>query len=236
MNTPKLNHRPGDLLLAARNVIYATKDHIEELEALRSFINRDYVSELEQKINNAIKSNLGIEENHAPVLWVRQINSIRIPALRDISFLKTQIEQDFKKDKEYKKILDKLGITDHLRNSVNGNRQSFIELMYSITRELKGKTKTKIVNKGTPEELINRIVNYTSGLDLGSMRKKSKKKLSPNTMSIANKKEVEDIITEVNNICKIASNFFQYDPLIKQRFIIDIIVKNLSTTRKLVMT
>jgi len=231
----RIPFKTADFLLAARNITYAMRDHADELKVLRSDITNEYIDGLEEKINKVLAENLGVKSDNECAITLRAVNSIRIPALRDVSFLKTQVETDFKKDKEFKKILTKLGINDHFQNAINGDREAFIELLHNFNEASKKYTK-RIVEKGTNPVLIERIVNYTKDIDLKPLRKKTKTKLKPGAAASKVNNDVEEIYNEINKISKIAINFYQYDPLIRERFTINSVVRNISVAKKVVLT
>lgn len=231
----KIPFKTADFLLAARNITYAMRDHSEELKVLRKDFTSNYIDNLENEINKALSENLGVDSNNECTITLRAINSIRIPALRDMSFLKTQVETDFKKDKEFKKILGKLGVNDHLQNAINGDREAFIELIHNFN-ESANKYSKRIVEKGTNPVLIDRILNYSKDIDLKTIRKKTKTKLKAGDASAHSNEEIERIYDEINKVCKVAINYYQYDPLIRERFTINSVVRNISVAKKVALT
>lgn len=156
--------------------------------------------------------------------------AIQAPALRDLSFMKTQIEVDF--EKKAKDIIKKLGFDKNLRNVQKGDQEALIQLLYAFKKGMNENLKNQIVEKGTTLELIDRIIGYANQLKQANVTqetlKETTKEVSDEAVAIFN-----EIYDEIIGICKIASNFYQYDSLKKEQFTFSKVVANMNATRKI---
>lgn len=69
----------------------------------------DYVTALATKIDDAIENYLGLDKKKELRDATSRLAALQVPAMRDLSFIKTQIDVDF--GKEAKEILKNLGFT-----------------------------------------------------------------------------------------------------------------------------
>lgn len=159
-----------------------------------------------------------------------KLSALPAPALRDLSFLKTQIEFDF--PKEAKEIEKKLGYNKNLRDVQKGDQEALIQLLYTFKKGMNDNLKNQIVEKGTNVALIDRIIGYADQLKEANVTqeslKETTKKVSDEAVIIFN-----EIYNEIIGICKIASNFYQYDTLKKEQFTFSKVVSNMNATRKI---
>ncbi|MCW4001540.1 MAG: hypothetical protein NWE93_15020 [Candidatus Bathyarchaeota archaeon] len=205
-------------------------DNLADLSIARSNWSETYVSELSTKIDDAIENYLGLDKKKELRDATGKLATIQVPALRDLSFLKTQLEVDF--GNEAKEIKKKLGYDKNLRNVQKGDQETLIQLLYTFKKGMTGDLKTSIVNKGTNVALIDRIIGYADQLKEANVTqetlKETSKEVSGEAVNIFN-----GIYDEIIGICKIAANYYQYDELKKDQFTFSKVVANMNATRKI---
>lgn len=75
-----------------------------------------YATDLITRIDNAIETHLGIDAKKDLHNATANLASIQVQAKRDISYFKTQIDEDFKKEtSKHDEILEHSVFTKHLR-------------------------------------------------------------------------------------------------------------------------
>lgn len=222
------NFKDVDMLLASKTIIETLKLNLADLSMARSTWTEEYTTQLSAKIDNAIENYLGLDKKKELRDTTSQLASIQTPAKRDLSFIKTQIEVDFGKDA--KEIIKTLGFNKNLRAAQRGNQEALIELLYSFKKGLTDSLKTQMLEKGANTMLIDRIISYADQLKQTNVSqetlKETTKALSEEALDAFN-----DIYNEVIGICKIASNFYQFDPLKKEQFTFTKIIKNMSVAK-----
>lgn len=150
--------------------------------------------------------------------------------MRDLSFIKTQVDVDF--GKEAKEILKNLGFDRHLRDVQKGDQEALIQLLYSFNKGLTDELKTQITEKGTNPALIDRIIAYADQLKEANVSQESLKE----TTKVISEEAVlvfNSIYEEIVGICKIASSFYQYEPLKKEQFTFSKVIANMNAARKI---
>lgn len=229
----KYNFKDVDMLLASKTIVQSLTDNLTDLSAVRSNWTETYTSELGTKIDDAIDNYLGLDKKKELREASAQLSAIQTPAMRDLSFFKTQIEVDFNGDKVKKdNALKNLGFTRNLRDVQKGDQEALIQLLYTFKKGMTEELRAEIIEKGTNEALIDRIISYADQLKSAEVSqetlKETTKQISEEAVSVFN-----DVYDEVVGICKIASNFYQYDPLKKEQFTFSKVVANMNATKSI---
>lgn len=219
-----------EMLLASKTIVQTLSENLEDLSIARSNWTETYASELSTKVDDAIDNYLGLDKKKELREATSKLSSIQAPALRDLSFLKTQVEVDF--GKQAKEIIKKVGYDKNLRGAQQGDQEALIQLLYSFKKGMNDTLRTQIVEKGTNPDLIDRITGYANQLKEANVTqetlKETTKEVSDEAVTIFN-----EIYDEIIGVCKIASNFYQYDTLKKEQFTFSKVVANMNATRKI---
>jgi len=225
------NFKDVDMLLASKTIVETLKSNLSDLSVARSTWTEEYANQLATKIDEAIENYLGLDKKKELRDTTANLASIQEPAIRDLSFIKTQIEVDF--DGEAKEIIKTLGFDKNLRAVQNRDQEALIELLYSFKKGLNKKIKDAIIEKGTNPELIDRIIAYADQMKQTNI---SQETLKETTKALSDEalKEFNDIYDHVIGICKIASSFYQFDTLKKDQFIFTNVVENMNAAKKVV--
>ena len=226
MSLRNYSYKDVVMLMAAKTILQSMQACLSGLSKVRTNWTDTYVTELILKIDSAIETFLGLDKKQALRDATEQLTQIKTPALRDLGFVKTQIETDFGKDAN--EILKKLGLTKDIHKL---NQEGLIELLNSFKKGMTDTLKTEITQKGTNPVLIDTIIGYASQLQKANLDQESQK-----TSTLEISQEAVDtfnsIYNEVVGICKIASKFYQDDRLKKDQFTFGKVVKKMGTTIK----
>ncbi|MBL4561925.1 MAG: hypothetical protein JKX79_13170, partial [Labilibaculum sp.] len=144
--------------------------------------------------------------------------------------IKTQVDVDFGADS--KEILKTLGFEKGIRSIQKGDQEALIQLLYSFKKGMTDQLKQQITEKGTNPVLIERIITYANQLNEANVTqetlKETTKAISEEAVNAFN-----EVYTEIMGICKIASAFYQYEPLKKEQFTFSKAVANMSAAHKI---
>jgi len=162
--------------------------------------------------------------------------SIQVPAKRDVSYFKTQIDEDFKKETSKRdEILKTLGFAKHLRGVQKGNQESLIQLLYQFKTNLSETLRQEITAKGINATLLDNIIGYADTFKQANVTQET---LKGSTKEIT--QEVSDVFNaiydEIIGICKKVSNYYQYEPLKKEQFTFTKALSNLGVAAKVAGT
>jgi hypothetical protein len=217
------------MLLASKTITTSLSGNLADLSMARTTWTSDYATALATKIDDAIENYLGLDKKKELRDATARLATLQNPAMRDLSFIKTQIDVDF--GKEAKEILKKLGFDKNLRAVQKGDQEALIQLLYAFKKGLTDELKTQITEKGTNPALLERIVAYADQLKDANISqetlKETTKVISEEAVNVFN-----EIYEELIGICKIASSFYQYEPLKKEQFTFSKVVSNMNAAGK----
>jgi len=219
MQKQRVYHYPDvSMLLACETVCSALQQNIGLLSIIRQQWSNEYVSDLHDRIDYCIDHHLGIDPEkklrHAAALFM----SIQEPALRDVHFLKKQLEIDFKSDKNLlNDIMTLLGYDSYLDETFEKDHKALIHLLATFKNGLSDSLRQMIIDKGISPLLIERILGYHEDLKFKNIsfdtREVQQNELSTEAIHVFN-----SIYNEVTGICKLASCYFHFDTLKKEQF------------------
>jgi len=208
------------------------KVNLSELSTTRTDWTEQFANDLITKIDDAIENHLGVDAKKDLRDASASLASIQVPAKRDVSYFKTQIDDDFKNEAAKRdEILKTLGFSKHLRGVQKGNQEALVQLLYVFKRNMTDSLRQKITSKGMNASLIDNIIGYADRFKQANVTQETFKETTKEVT-----KEVADIFNtiydEIIGICKKASNFYQYEPLKKEQFTFSKVIDNLGAARK----
>ena len=137
------------------------KTNLPELSATRTDWTEQYANQLINQIDQAIETHLGIDAKKELRNATSTLATIQAPARRDLSYLKTQLDDDFKKEPVLRdEILKTLGFAKHLREVQKGSQQSLIQLLFQFKTNLTPALRQAITDKGINAVLLDNIITY----------------------------------------------------------------------------
>jgi hypothetical protein len=214
------------MLMAAKTILQSMQNYLSELSMARTNWTIDYVTALILKIDTAIEDFLGLDKKQPLRDATGLLNQIQVPALRDLGFIKTQIEVDF--NHEAAETLKTLGLNKNLHNI---SQEGLIELLYSFKKGMTDELKNTMTEKGTNPALIDNITGYATQLQEANLTQEGMK-TSTREVSQEAVDTFNSIYDEVIGIGKIASKMYKDDPLKKDQFTFSKVVKRMGTTSK----
>ncbi len=228
----KYNYRDVDMLTASDTVAESFGANISELSKVRTDWDEPYAKGLKERIARAIQNFLGIDPKKGLRDATAALVSVQSPARRDLSFFKTQIDDDFKSDPAKRdEILKNLGFTKHIRGVQKGNQQSLVQLLYVFKSNMTDSLKQQITDKGMNVSLIDTISGYAESFREANISqetfKESTKEITKEATDVFN-----GIYDEIIGICKKASSYYQYEPLKKEQFTFARVIANLGAAKK----
>lgn len=226
MSQRNYSYKDVVMLMTSKTIVQSLQNYRSELSLVRTNWTEAYVTELKGKINSAIEDFLGLDKKQPLREATSLLNEIKTPALRDLGFIKTQIEVDFGPNAA--EILRTLGLTRDIHIM---SQEELIQLLYSFKKGMTEQLKTTLTEKGANPGLIDGIVGYATQLEAANLGqeglKASTREISQEAVDTFN-----SIYTEVSGICKIASKFYQNDRLKKDQFTFSKVVRNMGVSRE----
>ncbi|WP_282036675.1 hypothetical protein [Saccharicrinis aurantiacus] len=227
------NYKDVDMLMASKTITKSFTTNLPELSTIRTNWTEEYALQLDSQIDDAIDNQLGVDKKKELRNATGNLQAIQLPAMRDLSFLKTQLEVDFSHDKpKLSEMLNTLGFSKHLKQVQKKDQEALIALLYHFKQNLSDELRSIIISKGINPALLDRVIGYAGNLKQANV---SQETLKTETKSVS--KDItltfNTIYNEIIGICKIASNYYQYDELKKDQFTFAKVIANMNAARKI---
>jgi len=204
-------------ILACQKIAKAFKENIYELSRVRNEWDPEYATSLNVWIEDTIEKhyadNLDALEDKRYKRW----HEIMVAALQHLKVLRASMKVDFKDDKEFlKTCFNQLGYTDYFSDAKNGDHLSLYKFLKTFAKNLDEDTRQKIVDKGSMDELFDKILSCAS--QVNEFEDCFIALDSDAELDTYGKKEVAQIYETIQDICRVAIAYYQFDPNMRSQF------------------
>lgn len=225
-------YKDVEMLFGCQTVVENFKSHKDEIVARRAIWADPYITHFQARINTAMEKYLGLDTRVDLKAATQTVNQLQAVALKDLSFLKVQIEQDFATDKvKVNHLLDRLGFYSFWTKARYKDQQALVQLLYQYRQGLTDAVKAEIVAKGTDIALLQDISTYADTLKNANVSQETLKS-SSKELTEAGNIEFNAIYEQAIAICKISAKLFEDKPQVKEKFIFSQIIKKMTSQRK----
>ena len=220
METVKRNYntKDVDMLVTIETIIDSAIANKEFLQSKRSTWADPFFQDLKQQINQVGQDYLGQDNAKQLRLATQTILEIMQPALKDLTEVKIQIEEDFKNTPSRRnEILNQLGYTNHFKQAQKKDQEALINLLYQFKTNLTAELKEEIADKGTSPETLETIKSYAETLKNADVTQEGFKSTRPELTAEAIT-ALNQVYDQTISIAKIASNFLKDNKAKKEQF------------------
>ena len=146
-----------------------------------------------------------------------ELHEVMIAGMQSLKVIRASIKIDFKSDKPFlKAFFDKHGYTEFFSDAKNGDHRSLCKFLKKFAENLTEETRKKITSKNTPDFLFDKIIDCSVKIEkFGECFECME---SDAGLNVYGQKEVSEIYTTVQDICRIAMAYYQFDPLKRDHF------------------
>ena len=233
METVKRNYntKDVDMLVTIETIIDSAIANKEFLQSKRSTWRDPFFQDLKQQINQVGQDYLGQDNAKQLRLATQTVLEIMQPALKDLTEVKIQIEQDFKNTPSRRsEILNQLGYTNHFKQAQKKDQEALINLLYQFKSNLTAELKTEITDKGTSPETLETIKTYAETLKNADVTQEGFKSTRPELTAEAIT-ALNEVYDKAVSISKIATNFYKENKAKKEQFSFRKVSKKLNLTK-----
>lgn len=224
MEARKYSCKDVHMLMASSIIAQEFTINITDLATVRSNWIPEYAADLTTRIDSTTETHLGVDKKKTQREATTDLHAIQTPAMRDLAFFKSQILVDFPVTS--KEMLKTLGF-DLLPLVQKKNQEALIQMLFAFKSGMTDELKAQIVEKGTSAALIDKIIDYADQMKDAEVHQEIEKEDTKGITAEA-RNAFNDIYDEIIGICKIASKYYQYEPLKKEVFTFSIVVDKLS--------
>lgn len=198
-------------ILACQKIAKTFKENIYELSSIREEWDPEYAISLNVWIDDTIEKHYADSLDSINDEDYKQWHEIMVAALQHLKVLRASMKIDFKDDKKFlKNFFEKTGYTAYFSDAKNGDHLSLFNFLKTFAANLDESTRQYIVEKGTMDSLFDKILYCANRIN--EYRDRFVALEGEAVLDNYGKKEVASIYQTIQDICRIAIAYYQFDP------------------------
>jgi len=198
-------------ILACQKIAKTFKENIYELSILRNEWDPEYATSLNIWIDDTIEKHYSDSLDSIADEHYKHWHEVMVEGLQHLKVLRASMKVDFKKEKEFlKEFFDKTGYSEYFSDAKNGDHFSLYKFLKTFERNLDPESRRRISEKGTVDSLFDKILTCAERVDECEdcfMALESETELNK-----YGRQEVAGIYSIIQDICRIAIAYYQFDP------------------------
>jgi len=204
-------------IMACQKIARSFKENIYELSRVRNEWDPGYGTSLNVWINDTVEKYYSSNFDSIEEKRYREWHEVMVAGLQSLKVLRASLKVDFKNEKSFLKgIFNKLGYSEFFSDAKNGDHMSLYKLLTTFVKNMDEDTKKMIIHKGVPESLFSKI--YASAKQIEEYKCCFEALESENELNNYGQKEVAEIYETIQDICRIAVAYYQFDPVKRDEF------------------
>lgn len=213
-------------ILACKSIAQTFKENIYELSRIRNEWDPKYATSLKVWIDDTIEKYYNSSTWHLNEPKFKLWHELMTGTLKYLGILRASVKVDFKNDKPFQKeFFEKLGYCEFFSDAKNGDYLSTYNLLKTFASNMDDKTRKKIESKGIEKTIISRIMDYAE--QLSAFKDCFEFMKSNDGINTYGEKEIEEIYKTIKDICQISVAYYQYEPVIRDKFNYYRVLRNL---------
>ncbi|MEZ5105351.1 MAG: hypothetical protein R2757_12705 [Draconibacterium sp.] len=204
-------------ILACQKIAKAFKENIYELSSVREEWDPSYATSINIWIDDTMeKYYLGTMDAWDEKKF-KDWHEIMVAGLQSLKILRASVKVDFKKDKVFlKEFFEETGYNEYFSDAKNGDHLSMCRFLVQFAERLDDEVRQKIVARGTPDSLFNKILQ--SANDIKQFEECFEALQSDAHINNYGQKETAEIYATIQDICRIANAYYDFDPIKRDSF------------------
>lgn len=204
-------------ILTCRKIAQSFSENIYELSSIRHNWTPDYAGNLLERIDRIMNVHFTHEELIDHLEKHSQLYDLMIAALKDITVFRAEMKVDFNHDKGFlKETFDNLGYVDFYSDAKNGDHFSLYKMMATFRRNMTPELQQIIMARGINKNLLARLLLYKE--KLAELKNCFDIAHGNDQLGAELKREINAIYSEVKDICRIASAYYEFDAPQRDKF------------------
>lgn len=204
-------------ILACQKIARAFKENIYELSSIRQEWDPAYATSLNIWIEDTIEKYYAENLDAWDDSKYREWHEVMVTGLQSLKILRASMKVDFKDDKKFlKDFFEKTGYDEFFSDAKNGDHLSMCKFLMTFAENIDNETRRKIVAKGTVDSLFEKIIE--SAHEIRKYEECFAVLEEEADLNNYGKKEIMEIYKTVQDICRIAISYYQFDPVKRDQF------------------
>lgn len=204
-------------MLACQKIARTFKENIFELSRIRRDWDLEYATSLNVWIDDTIEKHYPDSMQTLQNINYRSWHELMISGMQYLKILRASIKVDFKDDPAFQReFFTRVGYSLYFSDAKSGDHISLYHFLKTFASNLDEESRSKIVKKGTMDELFDKILMCANQID--EFEDCFITLEEDKDINNYGKKEIREIYESTKDICKIASAYYQFDPEMRCRF------------------
>jgi hypothetical protein len=204
-------------ILACQKIAKSFKENIYELSSVRKEWDPEFAVSVNVWIEDTLEKHYSSGIDSIYDEKYREWHEVLAAGLQSLKVLRASLKVDFRGEKQFlKETFKKLGYTDYFSDAKNGDHLSLYKFLTTFEENLDDETRRKIVAKGAPDSLFKKILE--SAKQIKNYKDCFESLEGENELSSYGQKEVAEIYQTIQDICRIAVAYYQFDPEKRDEF------------------
>jgi len=205
-----------EMLTAANTIVRNFRENMDELAVLRGNWSVEYADDLLQRIHHATEAYIGLDAKSDQKTATDYLVALMSKAKKDLSIMKTQIEQAFKDDGTTKnRLLNDLGFNAYFTLIQNGDQEAMASHLSAFKKETENKYRPLLIEHHFSELLMDRIIAYTNEI-IQLNNKQEIFKMAAKTVPAEYIGVYNGLYDELMMICKTARSYYSNNETMKR--------------------
>lgn len=204
-------------LLACRSIAQAFAENIYELAHLRRNWSVGYADALKKEVTSILEKHFSDEIKHLRPEKINEWRELLISSLTDLAIIRACVKVDFKDDKAFQKdFFQTTGYTQYFSDAKNGDHVSMYHFIKAFAGSITPDTIAKITEQGLNVNVVSRVIETAKSLD--AFWQCFEIITDPELVDSVGQKKLEDLYHQIQDICRIATAYYYFDPLKRESF------------------
>lgn len=204
-------------ILACQKIAKAFKENIYELSSVRTEWDPAYATSLNIWIEDMLEKYFIDNLDAWDEKKYREWHEIMVAGLQSLKLLRASVKVDFKNDKTFlREFFEKTGYNEYFSDAKNGDHLSMTKFLMQFAKNIDDITRKKILAKGTPDSIFEKIMQ--SAYDIKKFEECFEALQSDANINSYGQKEITEIYGNIQDICRIATAYYDFDPIKRDAF------------------
>lgn len=204
-------------ILACQHIAKTFRENIYELSRIRKDWDPGYATSINVWVNDTIEKYYPDRKEVIDNEKFEEWHELMVAGMQALKVLRASIKVDFKGDKQFlKSFFEKMGYVEFFSDAKNGDHRSLCKFLKVFASNFNDEIRRKIVSKNTSEVVIQKVLDCASKIEkFGACFETMESDTELNTYA---QKEVSEIYSTIQDICRIAMAYYQFDPVKRDLF------------------
>lgn len=204
-------------ILACQHIAKTFRENIFELSRIRKDWDPGYATSVNVWINDTIEKYYPDKIEVIDKEKFGEWHEVMLTGMQSLKVIRASVKVDFKNEKPFlKDFFNKHGYSEFFSDAKNGDHRALCKFLKKFAENLNDETRRKITSKNTPDFLFEKIIDCSIRVEnFGECFECME---SDAELNVYGKKEVSEIYTTIQDICRIAMAYYQFDPVKRDQF------------------